>query len=209
MTESFGELDPGLRWGSASNPHEAAAQLNLMKHLEAVPLNGNVIDIGAGIGNSMEALLYIHRPDLRVISIDPGYVMQDGTGEAEAREEVIAYFKESDQEVLRSTNAWYANRFGVYAYELPFEDSSADLVLSYAAVPEYSSSREQSLGDIHEALRVLKTGGTLLNGPMGEFIYEEWKGILEEMLKSRKIQKYDIRTAEMSVGRVYFSEVTK
>ena len=75
-------MNPNLRWGAASNPLEAAAQLNLIKYLDAVPQYGSVVDIGAGIAHGMEALLYVRRPDLTVASVDPRYALQSAQEQA-------------------------------------------------------------------------------------------------------------------------------
>ncbi|HEU4966337.1 MAG TPA: methyltransferase domain-containing protein, partial [Candidatus Saccharimonadales bacterium] len=105
---------------------------------------------------------------------------------------------------------WYASRIAAYADNLPLAGSSADLVFSYAAVPEYSSGPEQDAKDLAEMLRVVKKGGAILNGPMNEVVYEDWRGMLERMRANGEIQRYEVRMVETEeVGLVYFSEIIK
>jgi SAM-dependent methyltransferase len=181
MTTSA-DLPSHLRWGAISNPIEASSQLQIPEHLPDVPENGTVVDLGAGIGNTLASAIFIARPDLTVISVDAGYIVDEEEDyDIEAREFILGCYTPDKRALLEADNTWLSRRLAGYAERVPLEDATADLVVSYAAVPGYSPDLEVAFDEI---VRILKVGGVALNGPMGPYTLEKWGELAEARIRS-------------------------
>lgn len=201
-------------WGSSSIPSKVAEQLKLNAHLAKVPQDGLVVDVGAGVGFGMAAFIYLTRPDITVVSVDPGYVEDPNTPElVEGREIIInnGCEDERQRELLRSTDAWYSDMRHGFAEDLPIDSTSVDLLVSYAAIPEYAESPEQSL---KECVRVLKLGTTALHGPMYEPSFEIWEALLGKAKQDGEVKEFrseqqDIQVGSNNLQGVYFTALQK
>ena len=178
------ELDS---WGTASIPTKSAEELQLDAHLPSVPQEGTVVDVGAGIGLSLGASVYIRRPDLKIKSVDPGFAWLSEAELESATEDVIAFLEPDQQASLRADKEWQRVRLEGIGENLPLDDASADLVVSYSAAPEYSYDYELTF---QECLRVLKLGGLALHGPMHDWVFDEWDKIIKRASAERKVSSY-------------------
>jgi SAM-dependent methyltransferase len=177
-------------WGSSSNPEIAAHQLKLDEHLAALPTEGIVFDIGAGIALSLAAAIHVRRSDLKIISVDPGFGFMSESELQRGLDLTIGHFSPEQQLVLRGSQTWHRDRVATIAEDLTLDSNTADLVVSYAAIPEYTiDSAEAAL----EILRVLKIGGVAVNGPTREESFWYWDQILNELLAGGQIKEYQNR----------------
>jgi hypothetical protein len=121
-------FDAGIEtWGWYSAPPVAAEVLQLSKYLGRLSEGGVVLDVGAGSAQSLAAAVFAERPDLTIVSVDPGFELWDVERTlARDRNHAISYFPPAKQEQLRGTDAWYANMLSGYAEDLPVYDASVD-----------------------------------------------------------------------------------
>src|SRR5262249_25337227 len=147
-------------WDFNSLASTATEHLNLTAHLAEVPAHGSFVDVGSGPGCGLGAVAYLTRPDLKVISIDPGFGLPTTAQKMlEGRRRDMmeqGEFDEAELATLEATDAWYADQRAGYAEELPIDSGSIDLMASYAAIPEHSADASKAL---RECLRTLKVGG--------------------------------------------------
>lgn len=199
-------------WGTASVPQIAAQQLQLAAHLEALPENGLVVDVGAGIGLSLESVIHTLRPDLNIIATDPGFSLDRSPESLGADlDETIDYFDSEEQKVLRESLSWRDKLVAGWAEELPLGNSTVDMVVSYATAPEYTVDDRIVFG---ETVRVLKVGGIALNGPVRSHIFPYWDKVLQEFAQSGEISHYAVRASTIAVHTgnsvdTHFTEVIK
>lgn len=199
-------------YGSYSLPTKAAEQLGVEEHLGNVPQGGTAVDVGAGIGMGLGAFIYLRRPDIRTIAIDPGYVagVRDITDES-LGETTVRHFAPAEQTLLRNSNAWRNDMRPGSGENIPLESASTDLLVAYAAVPEYADDLEIVL---EENIRVLKLGSVALHGPMHDFVFEEWNGLLQAAVTSGDITGYThvckpVETSYRGQVESYFTQFTK
>jgi SAM-dependent methyltransferase len=162
---------PHETWGTVSNPVQAINDLGLESRLASVPENGIAVDVGAGAGLSLAAAIYVARPDIRVVSVDTGF---DIDWFPEYLDETVGSFSPNEESLLRASSDWQQCVVG-FAEELPVRTESADLVVSYAAVPLYTEY-DASLQECH---RILKLGGTAILGPLPVFLKQPWEKIVD------------------------------
>jgi len=174
-------------WGTASVPTKSAEELRLDEHLPTIPINGTVVDVGAGVGLSLAASIHVRRPDLKIISVDPGFSWMGEEEFASATQEVLGHFEPEQQAMLEADKAWQQTRIEGTGEEIPLEDERADLVVSYAATPEYSYDTELTL---EECLRVLKLGGLALHGPMHDWAFRGWDNAIKETVEQGRVSSY-------------------
>jgi SAM-dependent methyltransferase len=206
----FGASAVPETWGSVSFPPKSAAELELDDHLQRVPANGVVMDVGAGPGLSLGAAIQLKRPDLTVVAIDSGFMFGNDEETEQYRAHTIDAFSDEQQLKLAASNNWRNKRVAGVAEQLPVRSGVADLVVSYAAVPEYTFA-EPSL---EETIRVLKVGGLAVNGPMTEWGFKPWDHVVQEALGQAQIAGYSIRQQIIwgsgeQVVDAYFSSFVK
>lgn len=167
-------------WGSSSYPKEAAQQMKLAERLSSVPECGSVVDVGAGINLTLAAFIGVRRPDVKVMSIDPGYSGQ--FSERYSTDELdimIDTFEPCQQLWLRNSHEWRDTMIAGAAEHLPFADESVDMVVSYAVIPEHVWDTSAAVA---EAMRILKVGSVAVFGPIRALYSEVWDEALNEDL---------------------------
>lgn len=185
-------------WGAWTPPAMAAERLNVDHHLKAVPEGGTVVDVGAGIALSLSAYIYSVRPDVRIVPVDPGYGIPDIEWELEdVRGATIEQFDEATQARLEASDEWYKHARSAPAEELPVDDSSVDLLLSHAAIPDYATDPKLAL---EECVRVLKLGTVAAHGPMHRWAFEPWCELLQEVQSAAGIATFECEERMMDVG---------
>ncbi len=197
--------DPLATWGCYSVPAISADQLRLDDELPHVPPNGHVVDVGAGAALTIAASIFSLRPDLRITAVDPGYALIDeDTEEFEAAvDTTIECFDDDKQATLRGSKAWRDTLLPGIGEAQPLPDESADLVVSYAAVPYYSRDKEAVLG---ETLRVLRLGGLAIHGPMEEDDFAEWDAAIRQALTAGQITDYSSRAETVTTPYGYLED---
>ena len=205
--------DPLATWGCYSTPAISADQLRLDEELPHVPHNGDVVDVGAGAALSLAASIFSRRPDLHITSVDPGYelIAEDPDEFAAGVDDTIEYFDDDRRAILLGSQAWRETLVPGMGEALPLPDASADLVVSYAAVPYYSHDHEAVLA---ETLRVLRIGGLAIHGPMEEDDFATWDGAIRQSLTAGQITDYSSRTETIRTAygydeEAYFTRIVK
>jgi len=198
-------------WGAWTPPEMIAERLGIGRYLIDVPLGGTAIDLGAGIGMPLSAYIYARRPDLHIVPIDPGYALPGVTADLElARHKVLESFDDETRARLETDDAWHRNALGAYAEKLPFDDSSVDLIVSHAAMPDYAT--DPSLV-AEEYVRVLRLAGVALNGPMHDWAFEPWVDLLNTALLEGRISAFQheerVLTAGSRIATGFFTHITK
>lgn len=187
-----------LYWGNASDPTLSSALLKLPEHLPNVPQNGTVVDLGAGIAHSMASAIYVTRPDITVLSVDAGYALdEEEENVAIMRENILGCYPPAQRAFLESNDSWLDSRIASYAEDLPLESEIADLVVSYAAIPEYSEQPELAFD---EMIRILKVGGIALNGPVTHPMCETWGKLIESKFAEGVVSSISQREERVSVN---------
>jgi SAM-dependent methyltransferase len=188
-------------WGDSSFADKAAHMLDLETHLPNVPQGGTFVDVGSGPGCGLGAVAHLARPDLRIISVDPGFGLAGTTAEtlAKARQLMLDYsgFDEDELARLLNTDAWYADRRSDYAEELAsLESESVDLMGSFAAIPEHARDPTEAL---QACLRTLKAGGLAIHGPMYRETFGQWDGLVRQAVAEGTATAYEPGHTEMEV----------
>lgn len=203
-----------LTWGDSSYAYKATEQLDLKTHLAGVPEGGTFVDVGSGAGCGLGAVAYLARPDIEIISVDPGFGLPE-TDEEElvaGRELMLRCggFDEDELARLQETDAWYAERRTGCAEDLPLDSESVDLMASYAAVPEYSDNTD---GVLYECLRTLKAGGLAVHGPIHDSTLDYWQRLIEKEAENGAVSIYrsNLQTIEVGMNSldVNFTLLTK
>lgn len=170
---------PHETWGAASDPINAAEVLQLDTHLAAVPGNGTVFDLGAGIGLSLAAAIHIRRPDVRVFSVDSGF---HHDWDPDYTEDTIDWFPDDEQAALRENGTWRSLVCSAELEALPFREKSAHLIVSFAAASLYSETEATLL----ECQRVLDIGGAAVLGPIPAMNFRRWEAALGALPEARR-----------------------
>jgi SAM-dependent methyltransferase len=193
---------PHETWGYTSHPSQLAAQFELTKHLRSVPEHGLVIDNGSGPGFSVGAAIKVIRPDLIVVGVDYGFAVKQNPRDAEIFiEEVIERSKSQHRSWLKADPSWHTYAVAGRAEELPVKTGAADLVTSYAAIPEYAEDMDASLA---ESIRILKLGGIGLFGPMYYSTYLFWEDAIRD---NPDVTSYEKRVTEIKLQSGYLADV--
>lgn len=178
-------------WGYYSDPEVAAEHLQLDLHLDWVPENGVVYDIGSGSACPLGAAIFLRRPDITVVNVDPGYRIEPPC----AIDESIVYYSGTLRQKLHRNDSWHTNRLANFADEISAPSESADMIVSYAALPEHVVPIDAAA---KEMLRLLKVGGVALLGPMNEWVGPEWEETLEIPEVAAKIDQHSFETREVT-----------
>lgn len=178
-------------WGTASYPELSTEQFRLDQVLWSVPERGTIVDIGAGIGLSLASAIHVRRPDIAVVNVDPGFSLlgskQDFVNDLD---ETVGRFESKEQRLLATSGDWYKLLVAGFAEELPIRDESADMVVSYATIPDNTFNDGQAL---KESLRILKPGRFAIFGPIQNYIFKYWDTGVKQALAAGAISDYHVR----------------
>lgn len=196
---SYSRIDYGaqrmlqdMRWGSSSVAEASAEHLGLDDHLDWVPKNGTVMDLGAGISCSLGAAIHIRRPDISIINVDPGFAYSAPT------ELDVNYddYSGTSRRKLKKSTAWHDNRAADMAEELTAEDASVDMIVSYASIPLYAQDDKLAL---KQMLRVLKVGGIALLGPISDEAVFSWIDAFKDPEIAEQIDQHDLVSRDIDI----------
>lgn len=170
-------------------PQQTSEELNLPAQLEAVPEDGLVLDIGSGMGLALAALIRTKRPDLHVISLDPGFRKVTSRNRiAHHLHWTVQNFEHVDKVTLLDNDDWQKSVVAGYGESLPLADESVDMVVSYDGIPAHSRSEAIEFDEI---VRVLKVGGVALTGPMQEATSIGWHWLASNAADAGTIASFE------------------
>ena len=194
------EIPLHVSWGTSSYPPKGAGELQLDTYLPSVPQSGLVVDVGAGVALSLAAAIHVARPDVTILAVDPGFRELPAEEFDDILDDTIECFDATKQSMLRASTVWRDRLLVGSAEALPIDSSSVDLMVSYAAVPEYAMNLEQVLS---ECARVLKVGATALHGPMRDGTFANWGRVLEAAKEAGTITDFSSRSGPVRTPRGY------